>query len=165
MRLLPPALCSSPGRAWLGGVTPGMGRGRSDLPNNLSCTGSSSFSLQGPNPGFVVPLGKMATALVFSVTSFSPGCVGRFCLLRSCKNFPLRPFVPGGAAALGHSLVGRELPSRLKLATLGLALPCLCPRSETAAALHRSISTSRVPPWRPQPNVSSLPFCLVHGVA
>ena len=57
------------------------------------------------------------------------------------QNLPSLQLVRGGAA-LGHSLVGRELPSRLKLAALGLALPCLRPRSEIAAALHRSTPTS-----------------------
>lgn len=73
------------------------------------------------------------------------------------QKLPSLPFLRGGAAP-GHSPARRKLPSPLKVATFGLTLPCLCPRSETAAALHRSTSTSRVPPWCPRPHGSSTAF-------
>lgn len=64
--------------------------------------------------------------------------------------------------------MGRELPSALKLTALGLALPRLCARSDTAAAL-RQLSLPGAAVANPAKH-SSLPFlfsaqrCLILGI-
>lgn len=95
-RRLPRPGCGG-GRAWLGGVSPGRGRGRSGLPSDPSCTGSPAVSPRGwrPRP-------RRASWKNGPVLS-----------TRGLQKLPSLPLLRG-AAALCCCLAGRERPSALR---------------------------------------------------